>query len=153
MLNTYTVSFFGHRQIEDVYEVEEELYHLIQKLMQEKEYVEFLVGCHGDFDRCVTSCIHRVRKTYREDNSSLTLVLPYLTAEYRDNEQAFHDYYTDVEISYAASKAHPKSAIQMRNREMVDRADLIVCYVKEKQGGAWQTMQYAVKQNKKVLHL
>ena len=29
-----------------------------------------------------------------------------------------------------------KSAIQIRNREMVDRADLIICYIEHEKGGA-----------------
>ena len=79
-------------------------------------------------------------------------MLPSPTAEYLNNEEYFHDYYTDVEISYPASMAHPKSAIQIRNREMVDRADLIICYVEEKRGGAWQTMKYAMEKEKNIIN-
>ena len=86
-------------------------------------------------------------------NSSLVLVLPYARAEYLNNEESYHDYYSDVEISYAASKAHPKAAIQIRNREMVDRADLILCCIEREKGGAWQTVQYAIKQEKTVINL
>jgi len=81
------------------------------------------------------------------------LVLPYPTAEYLNNEKYFHDYYTDVEISHAASVVHPKSAIQIRNREMVERADLIICYIGHQKGGAWQTVDYAMKQGKAVINL
>ena len=59
----------------------------------------------------------------------------------------------DVEISYAASVAHPKAAIQIRNREMVDRADLVLCAIERQSGGAWQTIQYAMKQEKPVINL
>ena len=61
--------------------------------------------------------------------------------------------YTDIEISHAASLAHPKSAIQIRNREMVDRADMIVCYIEHEKGGSWQTVQYAMEQGKTVINL
>lgn len=84
---------------------------------------------------------------------ALVLVLPYPTAGYLNNEEMFHEYYTNVEISYAASTAHPKAAIQIRNREMVDRADLIVCYIEHEKGGAWQTIQYALNQGKKIINL
>lgn len=43
----------------------------------------------------------------------------------------FGDYYGEIEISGRASGAYPKSAFQIRNREMVDRADLIICYIKQ----------------------
>lgn len=153
MLNIYTVAFFGHRYIDNPFLIEERLEEQIYKLLSEHEYVDFLVGRNGDFDQCVSSTVLRVRKRYRDDNSSLILMLPYPTAEYLNNEESFHNYYTDVEISYAASKAHPKSAIQIRNREMVDRADLVICAIEKETGGAWQTVQYAMKQEKPVINL
>ena len=153
MLDIYTVAFFGHRYIDNPLMVEESLEEEIRKLINENEYVEFLVGRNGDFDRCVSSSVLRVRKNVRDDNSALVLMLPYPTAEYLNNEEYFHDYYTDVEISYKASKAHPKSAIQIRNREMVDRADLVICYIEEKRGGAYNTVQYAKRQRKNIVNL
>lgn len=125
----------------------------IYRLLAEKEYVDFLVGRDGEFDQFASSAVLRVRKRYRDDNSSLILVLPYARAEYLNNEESYHDYYSDVEISYAASKVHPKAAIQIRNREMVDRADLILCCIEREQGGAWQTIQYAIKQEKDIINL
>ena len=153
MLNIYTVAFFGHRYIDNPFLIEERMEKQIYKLLAEHEYVDFLVGRNGDFDQCVSSTVLRVRKRYRDDNSSLILMLPYPTAEYLNNEESFHNYYTEVEISYAASKAHPKSAIQIRNREMVERADLVICAIEKETGGAWQTVQYAMKQEKPVINL
>lgn len=153
MLEIYTVAFFGHRYIDNILKVEEQLEDHIRKLLQEHEYVDFLVGRNGDFDQCVSSSVLRVRKNFRDDNSSLILVLPYPTSEYINNEQYFEEYYSDVEISFEASKAHPKSAIQIRNREMVDRADLIICYIENKNGGAWQTIKYAMEKDKNIINL
>ena len=152
-MRIYSVAFFGHRYVENIIKVEDLLEDQIRKLIDENEYVDFLVGRNGDFDQCVSSSVLRVRKKHRDDNSALVLVLPYPMAEYLNNENYFHDYYTDVEISYAASIAHHKSAIQIRNREMVDRADLIICYIEHEKGGAWQTVDYAMKQGKVVINL
>ena len=63
--------------------------------------------------------------------------------EYYTLGKFIEEYYNEIEISYTAAKAHPKSAFQMRNREMVDRADLVICYIENKEGGAWQTIKYA----------
>lgn len=153
MLDIFTVAFFGHRYIDNPLKVEELLEEQIRKLINEKEYVDFVVGRNGEFDQCVSSTVLRVRKNIRDDNSALVLILPYPTAEYLNNEEYFYDYYTDVEISYSASMAHPKSAIQIRNREMVDRADLVIYYVEHNEGGAWQTVQYAIRQGKTVINL
>ena len=153
MLEIYTVAFFGHRYIDNPTKVEELLEEQVRKLIDEKEYVDFLVGHNGEFDQCVSSTVLRAQKNYRYDNSSLVLMLPYPTAEYINNQNYFEDYYNDIEISYEASKAHPKSAIQIRNREMVDRADLVICYIEHNEGGAYKTVKYASEQNKPIINL
>ena len=51
------------------------------------------------------------------------------------------------------TKKHPKSAFQMLNREMVDRADLVICYIENKEGGAWQTIKYAMEKEKNIINL
>ena len=147
------VAFFAHRYIDNILKAENLLEEQIRKCIDENEYVDFLVGRNGDFDLCASSSVLRVQKKYRDDNSALVLVLPYPTAAYLNNEESFHEYYTDVEISHAASATHPKSAIQIRNREIVDCADLIICYIKQEKGGAWQMVEYAMKQGKKEINI
>ena len=153
MLNVFTVAFFGHRYIDNPLGIEELLEEHILELIEKHEYVEFLVGRNGEFDRSVASSVIRARKNYRDDNSSLVLVLPYLTAEYNNNQKNFEDYYNDIEISYAASVAHPKAAIQIRNREMVDRANLIICYLKQSDGGVHKTVKYAILKGIPIINL
>ena len=153
MLDIYTVSFFGHSRIYNHNPIEEQLETLIRKLLNEKEYVDFLIGKNGDFDRIVSSVIRRIKWNYRDDNSCHVLVLPYPTAEYRDNEEYYHDYYDEVEICGSSAAVHFKVAIQTRNREMVDRSDLVICFVERKSGGAYQTIQYAEKQGKEIINI
>lgn len=83
------------------------------------------------------------------DNSALVWVQAYQVADYENNMEAFDNYYEEVELCPESSAAHFKSAIQIRNRSMIDRADLIVCYVSRKTGGAYLTFKYAEKQNKR----
>ncbi len=144
VMQIFTVSFFGHRQIDNFFYVESRVQEIIKKLIEEKEYVEFLIGRDGDFDRIVSSVISHSKKVFFSASSFHTCVLPYPRAEYLNNKQSFHDYYDDVEILDCC--IHPKGAIQARNRMMVDRSNLCVFYVNKK-GGAFQTMQYAKKKN------
>ena len=58
-MNLYAVSFFGHRQIDNVFIIEQRLETLIRELLATKEYVEFLVGRDGEFDQLVSSTIRR----------------------------------------------------------------------------------------------
>ncbi len=152
-MDTYTVSFFGHRRIDDPLTVDRRLDALICRLLLEKSYVEFLVGRDGDFDQFVSSAIHRAKRTVRDDNSSLVWVLPYATAEYRNHAESYHEYYDEVEISEAAAGSHYKAAFQARNRSMVDRSNLVVFYIDHNSGGAYQTMRYTKKQGIPYINL
>ena len=148
-----TVSFFWHRIIENALEIESRLEQLIRTLLREHEYIEFLVGRDGEFDQLVSSTIRRCKREYRSDNSSHIWVLPYVTAEFRDNEESFRDYYDEIEVCEAAAGSHYKNAHQTRNRAMVDRSDLIVFYIQRGSGGAWQTMKDAQKRGKNYINL
>ena len=152
-MNTYTVSFFGHRIIENALGIENRLERLIRTLLREHEYIEFLVGRDGEFDQLVSSTIRRCKRECRSDNSSHIWVLPYVTAEYRDNEESFRDYYDENEVCEAAAGGHYKNAHQTRNRAMVDKSDLVVFCIQRGSGGAWQTMKYAKKQGKNYINL
>ena len=152
-MQLFTVSFFGHRIIKNALEIESRLYKLIQTLLREHEYVEFLVGRNGEFDQLVSSVIRCCKREYRSDNSSHIWVLPYLTAEFRDNEDSFRDYYDEIEVCEAVAGSHYKNAHQTRNRAMVDSSDLIVFCIQQGSGGAWQTMKYAKKQGKTYINL
>lgn len=150
MLDIFTVSLFGHRVVDNLLRIEEQLEKLIKELLSTKEYVVFLVGRNGEFDRLASSAIKKVKKTFRDDNCSLCLVLPYDTAEYRDNYDSFNEYYDNVEI---CKKSYFKSAFQKRNRDKLHRSDLVVFYLEHDCGGAYQTFQYAVKQGKNIIKL
>lgn len=145
-MTVFTVSFFGHRCIENALDIERRLEEFILGSLRNKEYVEFLVGRDGDFDQIVSSTICRCKREYRSDNSAHIWVLPYPTAKFRNNEESFRDYYDEIEICEAATESHYKNAHQTRNRAMVDRSDLVVFCIQHEIGGAWQTMEYAKKQ-------
>ena len=152
-MNIFTVSFFGHREIKNALEVERKLEAKITELIQTKQYIEFLVGREGEFDILAASVVKRVKKQMDYGNCSLIWVLPYMKAEFRDNEKNFLEYYDDVEICEQSTKAHFKSAMQIRNRAMVDRADLVICCIQHKSGGAYKTVQYAQKQGLTVINI
>ena len=68
-------------------------------------------------------------------------------------EEAVRYIYDDIEVCGASAGSHFKGAHQTRNREMVDRSDLIVCCIERENGGAWQTVRYAMGHGKTILNL
>ena len=152
-MQIYTVSFFGHRDFNKHFEYEEKIKQLILNLLSENEYVEFLVGKNGEFDIFVSSVIRHIKNEHGRDNCSLILVLPYVTAEYRDNEENYNNYYDEIEVCPESQTAHFKSAITIRNKSIINRSDLVVCCVERTDGGAYTAMRYAQKNKKDIMLL
>ena len=151
-MDLFTVAFFGHRELSDTFAIEARLEETIRDLILNKEYIEFLVGRDGEFDQLVSSVIRRCKEKYACGNVSHILVLPYERAEYRENRDSFESYYDEVEI-YPGDGAYFKDAIIQRNRYMAERADLIICCIEHRSGGAYAAVKYAEKIGKAIINL
>ena len=149
MTDIYRVAFFGHRRIYNIREIEEKLVPILNELILTKEYVEFYIGRNGDFDEFVASVIKRVQKQLDRGNSALILTLPYTVKDI----EYYENYYDEIVIPDAIGKAHPKGAITLRNKWMVETCDLIICYIEREEGGAYAAVRYAKKNNKEVIFL
>ena len=149
-MEVFTVSIFGHRRLYDSIWIEEQLEELVLELLRTKQYVEFLVGRDGDFDIIAASVIRRCKREYRNDNSSLVLVLPYMRADIRDNEESYREYFDEIEVF---SGTYYKSAFQQRNRDMVSRSHLAIFAVNKTEGGAYSTMKYATAKGVSIINL
>ena len=143
MMFSYTVSLFGHREIDNLIKLEECLTPILRKLIQAKPFVSFLIGRNGEFDIYTASVIKRMRTELEKSKSDITLVLPYPVA----NLNFYEAYYNSIVIPETVCGAHPKSAIILRNRWMIDHSDLVIFYVSHKRGGAYAALKYAEKQS------
>lgn len=90
-MNVYTVAFFGHRFIEHFFDAEDKVAMVVNDLIRNKEYVEFLVGRDGDFDQIASSTVRRAKTAIGDDNSSLVWVLPYQKAAFDADEDSFRE--------------------------------------------------------------
>ena len=149
LIKIYTISFFGHRKLYDIRQIDERLSPLLKELIQTKPYVVFLIGRHGEFDEYVASLIKRVQKEVGSDNNDLTLVLPYTMADV----EYYEKYYDSVIIPELVDGVHPKFAITLKNRWMVEQADLVIVNVEHRKGGAYTAMKYAERNNKKIINI
>ena len=149
-----TVSFFGHRCIEDdIWGIDEKLREIVQLFINRSDYVEFLVGADGDFDRIVSSAIKHEQKALDSINACHILVLPYVRTEITDRHSGYKTFYNEIEICEKSCDAHPKDAFRIRNRDMVDRSNLVVFYVNTPYGGAYNAVKYAAKRGTKIFNI
>lgn len=152
MFHPYTIALFGHRRLDNALQVEQRLEALLRNLLRTHAQVDFLLGRNGEFDLLAAAVIRRVRRDFDARGAALILVLPYLTAEFRDNEAEFLRYYDAVEVFPAPPGMPQRACIPLRNRAMIDRADAVICGVDRPSGGACEAALYARKQNR-PLHL
>lgn len=94
-----------------------------------------------------------MKKELDSNNCSLVLVLPYMKAEFRDNEESFLNYYDNVEIDGESSGSYYKAAIKIRNQHMIDRSQLLICYVEHNKVGAYTAMKNAEKLGCEIINL
>lgn len=152
-METYTVSFFGHRTVSNPARVRDRLKEIIKDIITTKENVKFLVGEEGFFDIMCWALICDIKKELDCKNTSLVLVLPYMRANYRKHPEKFLKNYDEVEICEESSKAYPKAAIGIRNKKVIDRSDLVVCCIERNEGGAYTAVKYAKKQQKNIINI
>ena len=148
-MNFYTVSLFGHRKVDDLRRMEDRLVPIIGELLQTKSYVAFLIGRNGEFDEYAASVIKRIQKKFEKENGDLTLVIPYPIADLAYYEK----YYDRIILPESVEGVHPKSAITLKNRWMIEQSDLVIFYVEHNKGGAYTAMRYAEKLNKTIIRI
>jgi len=145
-------TFAGHREVYQA-NIAEKLDEAISKIMSEDDCFRFLVGGMGDFDGMCSSAVRRAKRNYPDKQISLELVLPYLTRELNENKQFYETSYDDVIIPIELADVHYKSAINRRNRWMVEKSDWMVAFVYRDFGGAYTTLRYAEKKGLQIINL
>ncbi len=148
-MNVYRVSLIGHREIENIIEVEKNLFKAIGDLLNDKSFVEFQIGRDGEFDILAASCIKRLQMKLGDENSAITLVLPYKKANTEDLEK----YYDSIIIPHEAACAHFKAAITIRNEWLARNTDLLIAYIRKNNGGAVNCVKTAKKYGTPILYI
>lgn len=149
MEEIYRVAFFGHREVDNMRNLETRLMTVLKRIMGEHTYIEFYIGRNGEFDEIAASVIKRLKKEREMSYNIMILVLPYTVKDI----EYYEDYYDEIMIPESIGKAHYKNAITLRNRWMVDVSDLVIVNVERHSGGAYTAMRYAEKQNKRIINL
>ena len=136
-----TVTFCGHRELDDPSTIRRWLEETVDRLIGEGAD-RFLLGGYGDFDSLAASVVFQAKQKHPDVRS--ILVLPYLD---RKADASLYD-----STLYPPLETVPRRlAIVKRNEYMVSRSDVVVAYVLYSWGGAAATLRYAEKQQKRII--
>lgn len=120
-----TIAFFGHRIVDDYFEIERQVEKLVRSFVYDGEYVEFLVGRSGQFNELVTSVIRRVKSEMCDEYSFLVLVLPYVTTQSGSYWKELKRFYDVIEVCEESANVHyqkPKNGRKSRNGSLLCQA-------------------------------
>lgn len=140
---------FGHREL--YINLEPFLTEHLEKLIQNDEDLIFYSGGMGATDSAFVSAIAKLRA--KNHKVKLMLVIPYLTNELNEYKDYYENLYDDIIMPEELLGVHYKSAIEKRNRWMIDNSDIIFDATYREFGGAYKAIKYAIKQSKRVINL
>ncbi len=140
---------FGHREV--LYDIKNDLYNIVIRLVAERSVSIFYTGGNGEFDALFSSAVRRAKRIY--PNIKLYLVKPYMLTSLNKDREYYETHYDDVIIPQELMGCHPKSAITKRNRWIVDKSNYVIAFVPRGFGGAYTAVKYAEKFKKTVIYL
>lgn len=151
-MTTKSCSFFGHREIEISNELEHKLFMTSESLINNGCKI-FYFGGFGMFDELCHKVVSKLKEKYPHVQRIYCLSDPrHLQRNKRPKWLRNEDYeefiYLDLEFDWWYQR------IYYRNCAMIDRSDIIIFYVEEReQSGAYKAYKYAKKKRKNIINL
>ena len=139
---------FGHRVM--LTDVEKQLREALERLAVQG-IKEFYTGGMGEFDELFAQTVRSIKRN--DHRLRLILVLPYLTQPVATERAWYETQYDEILIPAELDGVHPKAAIALRNRWMVDRCSIVIAALRRDYGGAADAVRYAESTGKEVLRL
>lgn len=146
------IGFIGHRMIccdliQSVRLAIEE-----QILMGNKT---FILGNHGEFDEMVLKVLREMRKKYNDINVQVVITSFSQLLRRGGNSEKEELYKYEETIMFEVEDVHFKRRISTSNKFMIDKLDILICYVDESRtrSGAKAALKYAVDKGVEIINL
>lgn len=154
-MKKYTVCFSGHRELP-----KNKLIYIADRLEKEIEfliksgYCVFESGGALGFDLFAEKIVLKLKKKYPHINLLLVLPCKEQTKYWKKEDIKIYDYIKSKadKIIYT-SEFYYKGCMHKRNRELVDTADICICYLDKNFGGTFYTVKYAKSKGLKIINI
>ena len=83
----------------------------------------------------------------------MILVEPYMKQSINTEGRYLKEKYDEILIPSEWAECHYKRSIVLRNRWMVDHSQYMIAYVGKNYGGAYTSMKYAQRQERRINNL
>lgn len=150
-----TVCFTGHREIPflRLFTVKPKLKKTVEDLINQG-YCYFGAGGALGFDTLAARIVLDLRKTHSQ--VKLILVLPCKSQADRwsySDKEVYESIKEQADKVVYTSEEYTKGCMFKRNRYLVDKSSVCVCYLDKDTGGTAYTVNYAYKKGVKIINL
>ena len=146
------ISFVGHALIPPEELVKSKVNEVLRANVKSGEPVKFYIGGYGDFDKISALCCKNLKKDFKD--VEIILVLPYLSFSKEGKIGSLIESGAYDATLFPPIENIPKRfAISRRNEWMIENSDLIIAYVNNNYGGAYKSLRYAMRKNRKIINL
>lgn len=146
------ITFIGHSFISRHETVKRAVKELVKSSACDSELIVCYLGGYGEFDEiCADAC----RELKQEiDTIKLVYVTPYLNLSEQAKIKDMNKSFLYDEIFYPPIESTPpRFAISKRNDWMIKNADLVIAYVDHNHGGAYKSLQKAIRRKKNIINV
>lgn len=145
-------AFSGHRNLNDYKFDYLNLDKVIENLMREG-VKNFYCGMAVGFDLACAESVLQFKDKY---GAKLIACVPCPTQAKKFTQNSKDRYYSVLDKCdeiITVSDSYRLGCMHERDRLLVDRCDVLVCFLKKKSGGTYYTVNYAKSQNKEIIYL
>ena len=145
------VTFVGHADIVVSEKTKKQIRDFLTEIIHSETNLLFYCGGYGFFDSFCAGVCRELKAL--NNNVKTAFITPYMTLEYQQKnklllENGSYDY-----IIYPPIEKTPlKFAISKRNEWMIQESDLVVAFVERTYGGAYKSLLYAKRKQKKIVN-
>lgn len=144
-------AFTGHRELDEDFS-RSKLEDAVLKLIEEGVDT-FYCGMARGFDMEAAECVLRLKKTY---DIKLVACIPCAgQSKYFGGalEKRYKNILSLCDEEILLSENYYDGCMFYRDRYMVERCDVVLCYFKKKKGGTYYTVNYAKNSDKKIINI
>lgn len=155
--NLYRVAFSGHRDLKKHSDFSaQKLFEAVEKCIQ-KGAKEFYCGMARGFDLLAAECVLSLQKIYPD--IKLVAYIPFEKQYEKMNDEEIARYmhikkHADPALSKTFFETYVKWCMTYRNDRLVEKADVLIAFLREKKGGtAYTVKKFIQKKGDNVIYL
>ena len=124
------------------------------KMLYAKGIRNYYAGGAIGFDLAAAVTVLNMKRVYPDITLNLALPCPNYQSKWTSSQvELFDRVRARADNEVYVSESYHRGCMQVRNKYMVDKSAVCIAYLREKKGGTYNTVTYALKKGRQVINL